>query len=226
MASAWSCGGSGRANPPGSAAAGGSSAGHAASPIAAAGNASPTGGNPAIAASGATSSSGGAASSLAGTPTIAAESGAGGDAPGIEALVGAGGADDGRAGFPCRGSWCEPGQACLTCCLADGAGCSSRCVPHPALDPAGYDDESALCQAPLRFDECDGPEDCAAGQFCVAREGAKDGFRRCRDAPSTVHSCCFACDALTDCTLCHDSHDCPVGESCQPNLVDDGMGCR
>jgi hypothetical protein len=149
---------------------------------------------------------------------------------GSGAVVGAGGfsVDAGsmgpQVGVGCEGVVCLPGQACILCVL-EGASTSERlCVPHPIDDPMGYASATTACRTTTVFNDCDGPEDCAAGEYCVAREGV-DGFQRCRSMPSTELSCCFSCGALTDCTLCNTTEDCPDGEVCEP-ATSELMGCR
>ena len=93
-----------------------------------------------------------------------------------------------------------------------------RCVPHPLAQPANYAAAIADClNSPTSYDDCDGPEDCAPGEYCVAIEGSQ-GLSRCRSAPATgSKSCCFACNALTNCTLCKTNADCPASEkTCAP----------
>lgn len=130
-------------------------------------------------------------------------------------------------GFACDSKRCSVGQACIRCFVE---GTSSRiCVPSPAVAPAGFAAATESCDKPLTtvFDECDGPEDCPAAQSCVAAEAA-NGFMRCRDQPSTAGSCCFACGALTDCTLCRSTADCPGNAVCQPAQSAPAgiMGCQ
>jgi hypothetical protein len=140
--------------------------------------------------------------------------------------AGTGGAPDPLLGIECGDQVCSVGQACILCQVE---GMSERlCVPHPEGDPTGYAAAIEPCDpAPSSvFDDCDGPEDCGANQFCVAREGP-DGFTRCRDMPSTQHSCCFACGAPTNCTICRSAEDCPDGETCSPAQAASGvMGCH
>ena len=134
--------------------------------------------------------------------------------------MGAGGAPDPLLGIECRGQKCTIGQACLFCQVESVS--EWLCVPHPESDPTGYAAAIEPCDpAPSGiFDDCDGPEDCGANQFCVAREGP-DGFTRCRDMPSMQHSCCFACGAPTDCTICRNDQDCPEDETCEPAIAAD-----
>lgn len=167
----------------------------------------------------------------------AGQAGAGGAAS-AQAGANAGGSDAGAGGstekwdpellgFACDSKRCTVGQACISCVVGDTS--SRICVPSPAADPAGYAAATATCGKPLptSFNECDGPEDCPATQHCVAAEGP-NGFMRCRDQPSTQGSCCFACGALTDCTLCRSAADCPNNAACEPAQVAPAgvMGCQ
>jgi hypothetical protein len=132
----------------------------------------------------------------------------------------AGGAAGQGNGFPCGEQRCSAGQSCTRCLMQNQT--PQLCVPNPDQDPSGYASAIAACEAPpFGREDCDGPEDCDAGQFCVAAVGT-----RCQDQASTKHFCCFACNQITDCTLCHTDQDCPTGETCQPNQVADSKGCR
>lgn len=229
----WSCGGASEKGS-GNADVGGSSGGGASSVAGAPGSqqgGSSAGGKPALGGSGGGTVHGGQAQAAsAGQAT--------GGAASAQAGASVGGSDAGAAGatqhwdpellgFDCDSKRCSVGQACLRCFVE---GTSSRiCVPSPAVSPTGFAAATETCDKPVTtvFDECDGPEDCPAAQFCVAAEGA-NGFMRCRDQPSTAGSCCFACGALTDCTLCRSAADCPGNAACQPAQAAPAgiMGCQ
>ena len=155
---------------------------------------------------------GGSGNANAGAGTAGGQSGGTAGAP-------AGGADA-DLGFQCGSAeHCDIGKACVRCMLSQDNSVL-RCVPHPIDQPTGYAAAMADClNSPTSFDDCDGPEDCAPGEYCVAMEGAQ-GLSRCRSAPATgLKSCCFACDALTNCTLCKTNADCPASENtCAPVL--------
>jgi hypothetical protein len=161
---------------------------------------------------------GGGGQTTGGVATAGMATGAGAGAGGSDA--GAGGAaepwDPELLGFECDSERCSVGQACIRCFVP---GSSLRiCVPSPSGDPAGFAAATAACEQPLTksFDECDGPEDCPATRYCVAAEG-DNSFMRCRDEPSSASgSCCFACGAATDCTLCRSAADCPDNVACEP----------
>jgi hypothetical protein len=227
----WSCGGSSEkstSNPGagGSAKAGASSA---AGTAGAGQSGSNTGGK----------SSGNGGSGNAGTTQGGGGQAAGGMATaGASAAAGAGGSDAGAGGgaepwdpellgFECDSKRCSVGQACINCFVG---GSSSRiCVPSPSGDAAGFATATAACEQPLTksFNECDGPEDCPETRYCVAAEGDYS-FMRCRDEPSSAGgSCCFACGALTDCTLCRSAADCPDNVACEPaqSAPANVMGC-
>jgi hypothetical protein len=216
---AWSCGGASKQSQgtPGGAA--GSSAQAASSMGGSAG--ATTGGKVGAGGSSAGMNRGGAD---AGGGQPVGDAGAGGNSAAAGG-VGAGGAPDPLLGIECGDQLCSIGQACIRC-QVEGMG-EQLCVPHPEADPTGYAAAIEPCDpAPNSvFDDCDGPEDCPADQFCVAREGP-DGFMRCRDMPSMQHSCCFACGALTDCTICRSDQDCPDDETCEPAQAADVLGCR
>jgi hypothetical protein len=217
----WSCGGSSQKTSSnaggGSVNAGASSVGGSSS-AAGASTTSQSGSNP-----------GGTSSGNGGSSNAGTSSGGGGQAAGgmATAGAGAGGSDAGAGGasepwdpellgFECDSERCSVGQACIRCFVP---GSSLRiCVPSPSGDPAGFAAATAACEQPLTksFDECDGPEDCPATLYCVAAEG-DNSFMRCRDEPSSASgSCCFACGAATDCTLCRSAADCPDNVACEP----------
>jgi len=224
-----SCGGTSRngtGNASGSA--GSNSAGHAG---ALTGGAPATGGSSsgAGAHAGGTHAAGGTQSGgtpAGGTPAggrnAAGDSGFGGttELGGTAGAGGAGGAPGDEDGWPCGDQRCSVGQTCIRCLIQNQS--SPRCVPNPDQDPTAYASATAACEAPpFAREDCDGPEDCPTNQYCVANQGA-----RCQNQPSTQHFCCFACNAITNCTLCHSNQDCPAGETCEPNEVADSKGCR
>ena len=228
----WSCGGA-SAKGSGNAGVGGSTSGGASSLAGAPGSThggSTAGGNPGqggavqggeAQGAGAGQTTGGAASAQAGASAGGSSAGAAGAAGAAEHW------DPELLGFDCDSRRCSVGQACIRC-FVDGT--SSRiCVPSPAGAPADFATATEACAKPLTasFDECDGPEDCPVAQYCVAAEGA-NSFMRCRDQPSIGGSCCFACGALTDCTLCRSAADCPNNAACQPAQSAPAgiMGCQ
>lgn len=134
--------------------------------------------------------------------------------------AGAGGATGSEEGWPCGDQRCSLGQTCIRCLIQNQS--LPRCVPNPDQDPTAYASATAACEAPpFAREDCDGPEDCPTSQYCVANQGT-----RCQNQPSTQHFCCFACNAITNCTLCHSNQDCPAAETCEPNEVADSKGCR
>jgi hypothetical protein len=199
----------------GGASAGGSSAGNAAghAGLSSAGNAANGGGDDGAA--GALSDGGGGAAGKGG--------GGGSSGGGSTGEAGADGADP-LLGVECHNQRCLPGNVCVACPAPGGL--EWLCVPHPVTEPAAHAEATAHCQPrPVDYDECDGPEDCQADDYCVAREGI-DGGQRCRDAPSPVSgSCCFTCGALPDCTLCRDDSDCPAGRTCAV-VYENLKGCK
>jgi hypothetical protein len=235
----WSCGGASE-NGSGNPGVAGSPSGGASSVAGAAGSkqgGSTAGGSPGHGgASGGTAHAGEAQGAGAGQATGGAASAGG--AASTQAGASVGGSAAGAAGasehwdpellgFDCDSKRCSVGQACIRCFVN---GTSSRiCVPSPTAAPAGFAAATESCEKPLTaiFDECDGPEDCAAAQYCVAAEGT-NGFMRCREQPSIGGSCCFACGALTDCTLCRSAADCPNNAACQPaqSAPPGIMGCQ
>jgi hypothetical protein len=219
----WSCGGSSTQNQEEPSAGSGASATSGATTGGKAG--STAGGKAGVAGSSAGTNAGGAGPSGGAEPI--GEGGAGGGGAGGVGTggIGAGGTPDPLAGFACNDFSCAIGEACINCQLERRS--ERFCVRHPIGDPTGYAADINVCDPPPNgvFDDCDGPEDCAADQYCVAREGP-DGFMRCRDLPSTQHSCCFACGAPTDCTICRSAEDCPEGETCSPAAAANVMGCQ
>jgi hypothetical protein len=136
------------------------------------------------------------------------------------------------AGFGCGDVHCDRGEACIRCGGTDEL--LSLCVPHPDMDLEGYGDAIAVCEVPpAGMNDCDGPEDCAADEWCVVdftvpddptgrpREGTQ-----CRDEPA-LGSCCFDCSARPECTLCREQADCPTETGCNEDIgaPGDSGGC-
>jgi hypothetical protein len=72
----------------------------------------------------------------------------------------------------------------------------------------------------MRYNECDGPEDCAGDLYCANIGGGTDGpGSRClaeEDLPLAMRCCC-TCSSLPECTLCWTDSDCPETLRCFPN---------
>ena len=224
----WSCGGSSEKHAAG-AAGSAQMAGSATAGTPTTNQGGSTGGKPSQA--GTTSNAGeGGSAPAGGTQTVGGSTLT--DVGASGASAGAGGAaeswDPELLGFACDSARCSVGQACIRCFVGDVG--LRRCVPSQSADPAGFAAATAECTKPLptTFDECDGPEDCPAAKYCVAAEQS-NGFMRCREEPSSANgSCCFACGALTDCTLCRSSADCPDHVACEPAQSAPAgiMGCQ
>ncbi len=220
-ASVWSCGGSSEksANDPAAGASSKAGTSVVAGMAGAGQSGSSAGGKSSSGGSGEAGSSRGGAGQALGGAAVAGAGAAGATGVG-GTYAGAGGASDPYdpelLGFDCDSKRCTVGQACIRCVV--GVTSSRLCVPSPSADPAGFETALAGCDEPLStvFNECDGPEDCPNSKYCVAAE-SESGFMRCRDEPSTATgSCCFACGALTDCTLCRSAADCPDNVACEP----------
>jgi len=121
-------------------------------------------------------------------------------------------------GFPCfTAAPCAHGQRCVSC--EQGDTYVGLCTPDPDADPAGYEAATASCASVLRYSECDGPEDCAASEYCAYTTGSI-GAHCVTEAelPNPVTAnCCFTCDAGPVCTLCWNDADCPEALSCVGN---------
>jgi hypothetical protein len=146
------------------------------------------------------------------------------------ASAGGAGGNDSEHGFDCgTAARCDPGQVCVSCSVGTLTNGVHRCVPHPVDDPTDYEEAVDDCLTEPKYEECDGPEDCGSGEHCVAKAG-NEGTMRCRSTPAEMDgSCCFACGALVDCTLCRTTTDCPdPQDECEP--VQSGpaglMGCQ
>jgi hypothetical protein len=134
---------------------------------------------------------------------------AGQSASGGAGLAGEGGAPDGTTadGFLCERQTCVPGDVCVNCDFFGGA-VPLICTPDPDLDPDGYQAsiEEAGCLAVNPMFECDGAEDCASGERCVADSGETYRAGACvAEVP---------CEAPYTCVICRTEDDCPSPSSC------------
>jgi len=175
-------------------------------------------GNAGDPAGGETSNGGRSASGTGGTSGSAGgfsgrdAGGYGGNTGGTGSSVGG---DGPKPGFGCYGSaHCDPGERCLDCTMAEIT--LGRCAPDPERDPNGYASATASCLGiGPNYSDCDGPEDCGAGEYCVVANATTLG--RCQAAPAPEPAtCCFTCDAGPVCTFCWVDNDCPMGFLCQP----------
>lgn len=137
------------------------------------------------------------------------------------------GGDGPKPGFDCDGAeHCDRGERCVDCAL--GASSVGLCAPNPDEDAEAYRAAVAGCRGVgSDFSDCDGPEDCASGEYCVVADGRTSG--RCQSEPgSELATCCFSCDAPPICTLCWIDNDCPMGFLCSPTdgAPNDVGGCR
>jgi hypothetical protein len=198
----------------------------------------PMGGAPA----GGNAGRGGAAAGIGGMPSGGASPGgnagtagasgstAGGGIGGAAGAAGGGkGGTPSEAGFDCGSApRCQIDEVCVTCRVGASGNVMVRCAPHPVVDPVEYGDAVAECTTDPTYEECDGPEDCD-GEYCVAKAEV-GGSMRCRSMPAgELGSCCFACGAPLDCTLCRKTADCPDPEhECAPVLSGPAglMGCQ
>ncbi|WP_437934852.1 hypothetical protein [Sorangium sp. So ce341] len=83
--------------------------------------------------------------------------------------------------------------------------------------------------------ECDGPEDCANGEYCVAMRNIILNIQCSPDpGPPPVDCSCLGCwddghGLLRSCTLCRSDADCGAGEVCSSRTVglwrNDVRGC-
>jgi hypothetical protein len=111
---------------------------------------------------------------------------------------------------------CAPGEVCIDCDNATDL-VPRVCVPHPETDPEGFAAETASCGgAPLAY-ECDGPEDCATGERCIADPQAPmDPLTEYR------YGRCFAgsppCEPDGNCVVCREDADCDPGVQCAPRV--------
>jgi hypothetical protein len=122
---------------------------------------------------------------------------------------GEGGEPDGTTpdGFLCERQTCVPGEVCVHCDFF-GDAFPLICAPDPALDPDGYlariDQVGCLADNPAF--ECDGAEDCASGERCVAD--------RAQTYPSGACAAELPCEAPYACVICRSDDDCPSPSSC------------
>jgi hypothetical protein len=141
-------------------------------------------------------------------------------------------------GFHCGGSRdCEAGEVCMFC-----SG-DYFCSPDPARDRAGYMAAAAHCDPgpeTVPYDtfllgSCDGPEDCAVGEYCVATRSPGKMRLQCLRQPATnVTDCsCLACfyegPIGSTCILCREHADCAPGQICVGSAGlwnNDVRGCR
>ena len=137
------------------------------------------------------------------------------------------GGDGPKPGFACYGTeHCDAGERCVDCTMVEIT--LGRCAPDPDRDPSGYAAATANCLGVgTRYSDCDGPEDCAHGQYCVVAGNQVGGQCQAEPAPEPA-SCCFTCDATPVCTLCWVDNDCPMGFLCGPVSAapNDVGGCR
>jgi len=110
-------------------------------------------------------------------------------------------------GFPCERDTCVPGEVCINCDFF-GDALPLICAPDPELDEAGYDVrvQEAGCLGVNPEWECDGPEDCALGEHCVASLGLPYPLGACVSA--------LPCEAPYGCVLCRSDADCPGTSTC------------
>lgn len=175
--------------------------------------------------------SGGASATASGGAGITTASG-GSASNGGSAGVGEAGGAGASAGAPgdgltCDGMPCGPGMICINCDFL-GDAFELDCVPHPDRDPQGFQAATERCPAVNLWAECDGSEDCAAGEFCSFRpvdtSNPDRGF-----AAGQCSRQALSCDLGMGCTLCNDSSDCPEGWRCSQAIslwwTDDSKGC-
>ncbi len=169
-----------------------------------------------------------------GSVTTAAGAAHAGEAGSVLPGSGAGGAVDDAGpqgdagqrepnGVYCYGSGgvqCTPNEQCMMC------NSTWLCVAKPALDPSGYALAVSQCGGTLALiAECDGPEDCPDGQYCVYGQTGRNA--RCSTTPAVdAIDCCLECfDGMAACTFCHSDTDCPAGQACDsPNAWPDRSG--
>ena len=171
-------------------------------------------------------SSGEAGSSTGGSTGGSAGTGGSGGAGGTGSSVGGAGP---MPGFRCYSdATCKTGERCVVCNHGETA--TALCAPDPDEDPSGYQAATAACTTvETRYSDCDGPEDCANGEYCAYGGTAQTFGAKCQSEPAPEPAfCCFTCDAMPVCTLCWNDTDCPVGYLCTPNLGSPNNvgGCR
>ncbi|WP_437314123.1 hypothetical protein [Sorangium sp. So ce385] len=116
------------------------------------------------------------------------------------------------------------------------------CSPNPEHDPDGYAAATAHCspsvdevpEGTYLIGACDGPEDCANGEYCVAMRNMLLNLQCSPDPGPPPFDCsCLGCwdegDGLRSCTLCRSDADCGAGEVCSSRTVglwrNDVRGC-
>jgi hypothetical protein len=154
---------------------------------------------------------------------------------GTDAVGGAGGAAGAGAGVLGDGIGCANGMVCpvgTVCANCDflGDAIEPICVPHPDRDPQSFQMATERCPAVNLWAECDGAEDCTAGELCsVVPIDPSDPDRRftfggCSPEPRDCSS-----SRVAGCTLCDEASDCPEGWECSESLslwdISDRMGC-
>ena len=122
-------------------------------------------------------------------------------------------------GFACDSRHCAAGELCVGC-LVPQLGTGLDCVPDPRREPEAYAaSDASHCMFPRGYIDCDGPEDCPPGLYCVlGAVGLAYGAQCLQQPPEPDRSCCFDCDAvvLPLCALCAVDSDCPAGNVCIP----------
>jgi len=131
--------------------------------------------------------------------------------------------DDASLGFACGVQLrCVPAERCVTCERALLT-YELLCVPDPDRDPNGYAEQTRDCMSVRVFRDCDGPEDCASGEFCIVNMADAIGAR-CDSQP--VLNPCWSCNAVRG-TFCHVDEHCPVGTHCgDVGYGQDIRGCQ
>jgi hypothetical protein len=146
--------------------------------------------------------------------------GTGGRSNATNGASGAGAGGVGGDGVECGDTQCQVGEVCASCRGPESI--LLICAAHPDTDPAGFAEATAECQNDAQLNDCDGPEDCGADQYCVAF-----GNTRCSPEPPSRNFCCFSCGAVPECVLCRSDEDCPGGASCVEVLdAPGGFGCQ
>jgi len=117
------------------------------------------------------------------------------------------------------------------------------CARQPDLDLEGYEAATAHCDPPIDevpedtylLGNCDGPEDGAIGEYCVAMRDRLLNIQCTPDpSPAPIDCRCLACwdegSGLRSCTLCRTDEDCGPGQICGEAEVglwnNDVRGCR
>jgi hypothetical protein len=175
--------------------------------------------------SGAMGAAGGSGMGGTGTAASGGSSGASGSASTV-------GGEGPAHGFGCfSAGTCEPGDRCVVCDTDNvDDRYVERCAPDPDKDSAGYQTATADCIEVVRYLECDGPEDCEAGEYCAIldRTVLSPHCVREEDLPDPLFAdCCYVCDWFM-CTLCWSDADCPETQVCleQVGALRGVGGCR